>query len=280
MSEDDSPRPGAAKPLVDEILATCETKRAVPVHPATVKALDGDIALAALIQQLIYRESADRNVERWTAPSGRVYVDATRAEIAEDLGVSEDQARRLIEKARERGVIETIQPYKATHNRRLFVRFCRIEGAILPPVPGAESPSRADLGSSEEAPGGVEGPESAPLPLEGFRDLPIEENTSRDDFETWWLGYPKRGGTTRGPKKPARAAWDRLSAADRAAAVRATPNYTEATDQKFVCDAVRFLTQRRFDEWLEPGRPRGSSWAGPRGRGPEHPLTMEEREAW
>lgn len=105
-------------------------------------------------------------------------------------------------------------------------------------------------------------------------------DSAREDFETWWLGYPKRDGSTRGPKKTARAAWDRLSAADRAAAVSAVPHYAEATDQKFVCDAVRFLTQRRFDEWQEPGRPRGSSWAGPRGRGPEHPLTKEEREAW
>lgn len=274
MSTDDSPLAEPVKPpdpiLRALLIAAQESildEQAVALRPALIRTFDGDVALAALYQQLTYREAQERGVEKFEDDDGRGWwVDATRTEIAGAIGISETQARRLIEKARSMGLIETAQPFAGRHDRRLFARICRVE---RPESTDPEVDIDPRLRSI-----------STLLPIEGFKEVSLEENTARDDFETWWLGYPKRAGSTRGPKKPARAAWDRLSAADRAAAVRAVPHYAEATDQKFVCDAVRFLTQRRFDEWQEPGRPRGSSWAGPRGRGPEHPLTKEEREAW
>jgi hypothetical protein len=252
MSEDDSPRLGAVNP---EIQVTADQHFAILPEELL---LDGAITDGAVRLYCVLYRHADRAGVGW--PS--------RARLAKLLRCSTDTIDRRAAELKGAGWLEVEARYDdgGQRSNRYTVRLRSRGDAAGPSGMDAAGPPSTDAAQNESQ-----------LELK-----PENEKTpSRDnDFETWWLGYPKRGGTTRGPKKPARAAWDRLSAADRAAAVRAAPNYAEATDQKFVCDAVRFLSQRRFDEWLEPGRPRGSSWAGPRGRGPEHPLTMEEREAW
>lgn len=136
----------AAKPV--DVLATLSTSRVVPVHVATVRALDGDIALAAFLQQLRYRLTDDRRCQIWTDEAGAEWVDATRSEMARDLGISEDQAKRLMVKARDLGVVETCQPFKRKNDRRLFARIRPIVEATSPPTAGAESPSYPEADSA------------------------------------------------------------------------------------------------------------------------------------
>lgn len=270
----DSPSTSTVKPLATEIQAglvedALLDERVVALRPALVRALDGDVALAALVQQLHWRESTDRGVEKWDSGDGLGWwVDASRAEIAADLGISEPQARRLVEKAREKGLIETQQPFAAGHDRRLFARICRIE-----------RPESAEPGDGIVQDAGTE---SSLLPIEGFREVPKEETPrASDSFEAFWLAYPRRNGYEKGSKKKARAIWDRLNPADRARAMLAVPNYAAGQDARWVKDAFRWLQDELWVDWAAPrsGRP-GGSFAGPGGKAPEHPPTREEREAW
>lgn len=77
-------------------------------------------------------------------------------------------------------------------------------------------------------------------------------------FEGWWLAYPK---TPVMSKKEALTAWNRLSEEDRLRAVAALSSYIaflKSNPDHPVVHACRFLSQRRFDGFLEvtaPGVP-------------------------
>lgn len=290
MSQNDSPQADHVKQIqLGLIWEASDDERVVALRPALVRSLDGDVALAALWQQLIFRENREKGVEQFEDDDGQGWwTDCTRAEIAASIGISEPQARRLIDKARERSMIETRQPFLARHDRRLFVRLNRLSpdrGDGIGPSAVTESAPRADLGYPVEAPGHVEGTESAPLPIEGFREVLKEENTARDSFEAFWSTYPRRNGHERGSKKTARAIWDRLKPVDREAAMVGAVNYAAGQDPMFVKDAHRWLRDGLWVDWAEPRARRSkpgdrSNYRGPAGLAPEHPPTREETERW
>lgn len=68
-------------------------------------------------------------------------------------------------------------------------------------------------------------------------------------FQQFWGTYPRRNGRQAGSKQEALAAWQKLSAADRAAALAALPVYSEFADG-FPKDAVRYLKLRIWTEDL------------------------------
>lgn len=119
-------------------------------------------------------------------------------------------------------------------------------------------------------------PSLEPSIFEPSKEEPPTAHSVADAFEAWWLAYPARDGRTRGDKKRARAAWGKLSAADRAKAEVAVVHYAAGTDSRFVKNAEGWLGARYFDDWQTPGRPRArdgltrveSSVTGERADGP------------
>lgn len=232
MSQDDNPRAEQGKPL-DEIRAAVLDKRVIALRPALVAALDGDLALAALYQQLVFRAGADRGPEKFEDDDGRGWwCEATRGEIADDLGISEPQARRLLEKARSLGLIETSQPFAGRHDRRLFARICRIE-----------RPESAE-GSDDIGRGGRT--ESAPLPIEMVLEKPLEKTPARarPPFEVFWEHYPRRAGVRAG-KVAAEREWKKLSAEECEGAFSGLVAYERAA-KGYPQDAERYLKHRRW----------------------------------
>jgi len=73
---------------------------------------------------------------------------------------------------------------------------------------------------------------------------------SRLNFDEFWNDYPRRNGKRLG-KTAAEAAWTRLNARDRAAAVKALSNYSAGCGG-FPKDPERYLRLRVFDDWQEP----------------------------
>jgi hypothetical protein len=74
-------------------------ERFVAVFPSLVRALDGDVAGAAVLQAIHYRLQAvkpEHGVQR---------VELLLADIADEVGLSYDQAKRVAAKLRERGLL-------------------------------------------------------------------------------------------------------------------------------------------------------------------------------
>lgn len=83
--------------------------------------------------------------------------------------------------------------------------------------------------------------------------------TVDEDFEKFWKGYPR---TPTMSKKETRAAWEKLTEADRASVLAAGPKYARwLTSERAkrpdapAVHAVRFITQRRFEGFNEPPDP-------------------------
>lgn len=94
-------------------------------------------------------------------------------------------------------------------------------------------------------------------------DPPREEENREDDsrkekikeaFERFWKSYPRRrqesGSLTRGAKQEAETQFRRLTAEERETAIKGLAGFTRIypDDSKAVCDAVRYLSKKR---WLD-----------------------------
>jgi hypothetical protein len=133
-------------------------------------------------------------------------------------------------------------------------------------LPGLRVGDTPTLSSPDAQSGVGERPtQSAPEAQSITTSLSVVGNTSSDvadppqefpSFDEFWDAYPKRRGQTRGPKDQARKSWERLDPLDRCAALRGAVNYAAGQDHQFVRDAVRFLRDRTFDDWLAlPDKP-------------------------
>ena len=83
--------------------------------------------------------------------------------------------------------------------------------------------------------------------LSADADVPVDES-----FESFWSSYPTDPLMS---KKKTRAEWERLNAADRAAALATVPAFRELCASRVTYRPVhawRFLAERRFDGFMQP----------------------------
>lgn|GEM_PF-1749231 len=115
-----------------------------------------------------------------------------------------------------------------------------------PPPDGVEHRASSEILSLE-----IENPESGKQGPNGS-----------DDFEAFWLNYPKRNGKRLG-KAQALVQWRRMKPSERFQALTAVTNYFEACEAGTLAkDAERWLRDKRWVDWLEPAeipRPISSS---------------------
>lgn len=77
------------------------------------------------------------------------------------------------------------------------------------------------------------------------------------DFESFWIAYKRKGN-----KKQARAAWDRMSEADKAIAMEHAPKYIASRELTFCKDAERYLKYEVYhDRIIEANNPNGTTVA-------------------
>lgn len=85
-------------------------------------------------------------------------------------------------------------------------------------------------------------------------------------FEPWWREFPKRNGRKVG-KTDAERVWSRLKPDEVSACLVAVGHYAKACDvgDTLAMDAHRWLTKRRWVDWLEPAKngTNGTSYAAP-----------------
>lgn len=86
-----------------------------------------------------------------------------------------------------------------------------------------------------------------------------DPTAAEEDFEKFWKAYPRSPNMS---KKEARTAWEKLTGADKDAVLATAPKYHKwFTDEQrkrpdaTALHAVRFITQRRFEGFLEPPDP-------------------------
>lgn len=194
----------------------------VAVFPSLVRALDGDVTAAAVMQHIHYRS---RSRETFTDADGVSWFPVSRDELADEIGISLKQVKRVIQKLRDNGYLVTVQ-MGGTDRRNFY-------SLEMGPSIG---PKRAD-GS---VPNGAVplGPNGADVPLFNNSEEELQERTlvakpiqaDEGPFDAFWSTYPRRDG-----KGHARIAWNKAirkttptAIIDAAARYRDDPNREDA----------------------------------------------------
>lgn len=200
------------------------------------------------------------------------------------MSLSSDALRKLaalrLDADQMAGVLEVLADMQAVEEERLAKQRDRVRRHRDKQACNVTetSPSRSDPVTSPTPPGMVplslspdplpNPPLNPPTPLVRPKRVRTQY---RDDFEDFWSAYPTDPLMS---KKDTAAAWDRLDPEDRAKARQAVRPFAEhcaKTPDYRPVHAVRFLTQRRFDGFVQlhappPGTP--------------HFETQEEFDAW
>lgn len=221
--------------------------RFVAVFPRLVRALGGDVGAAATLQAIHYRARAARGDE---------WLPLLLSEIADEIGISPDQAQRATRRLRDAGLLLVRGARGEMREWAIdYDEVARLEGDEQARRGGAES--RQGSAESRHPRRGIALPSSL---LEGVEDREVEERRVRkpvdDDpaFARFWSVYPRKAA-----KGTARRAWARASSsADAddiiAGAVRyaADPN----REPEFTAHPATWLNGER---WLDGPLPERSS---------------------
>lgn len=222
--------------------------------------------LAAVLNQLVFWSGCSTQHDGW--------FYKTHEELAEEVSLSADQVRRVVDKLVNTYLLDVIE----TANRRVNgdkVKHYRIDGSklieVIFPENGTpkESPNRNGEAAEPEQQNRQTGLASSPFdggevatPIP-YTDLytdpkhirsivpsadvtPKPANSYSDEFETAWSKYPKREGSN--PKRAAYKAWsDRIKEGVTAGAMLAGVNsYASFCSQKKQLNTTYVMQAKRF----------------------------------
>lgn len=217
----------------------------VAVFPSLVRLLGGDVAAAAVLQHLNFRANSGAAV---ADEEGLTWYPAAREDLAEEIGLSAKQVKRILEKLRDRGVLEVRQ--MGGIDRRNFYRI-DLERAD-PLVPN---------GTDGRGPNGTDGsvPDGADVPIMKEEELRRELRRVRkpvDDedpgFLRFWAAYPRKSA-----KGSARRAWARaVLAADPEEIVRGAARYAADPNREdqYTAHPATWLNGERWSDGPLPER--------------------------
>ena len=223
--------------------------RFVAVFPRLVRALSGDVTAAALLQAIHYRMQAlDSRREPWIA--------LLLSEIADEIGISVDQAQRASKRLRDAGL--------------LLVRGTR--GETREWSIDYEEVVELDRGNAESRRGNAESRHyrrGIALPTSYIEEVEVEEDIDQsrkpvrkpvddhdENFAAFWAAYPRKVA-----KGSARKAWSRaVLAADPSVIVAGAVRYASDPNREeaFTAHPSTWLNGER---WLDDPLPNRDSRA-------------------
>jgi hypothetical protein len=222
----------------------------VAVFPSLVRELDGDVTAAAVLQHVYFRSASNEHV---IDGEGVRWWPATLDEIADEIGISQKQARRVVQKlsASEHLMVERLG---GTDRRNYYA---------IPIDP------KGPNGRIEETQtGSCKDPKRAHVPsyLRSTKEetrTPVRKPVTLDDdplFAEFWDTYPRREG-----KGAARSAWLRaIRKTDPATIIAGAARYRDDKNrvQAYTAHPGTWLNGERWDDEplpanqnQEPSRP-------------------------
>jgi DNA-binding Lrp family transcriptional regulator len=215
----------------------------VAVFPSLVRLLDGDVASAAVLQHINFRSNSRSAMVDHT---GEAWYPVTREDLADEIGLTPKQVKRIIEKLRVKGILLVQQ--SGGIDRRNFYRIdLNWADALVPNGTDGRDPN----GTDGTVPNGTDVPSIKEL--EQRKDLrtmvrkPVDGDPAFDEF---WNQYPRREA-----KGAARRAWLKAvrevpasEIIDAAARYRDDPN----RDPAFTAHPATWLNGER---WLDSPLP-------------------------
>lgn len=218
----------------------------VAVFPSLVREMGGDVTAAAVLQHLYFR-AASR--EQYEDADGVIWWPATLDEIADEIGISHKQAKRVVQKLRDTGHLQ-VEQLGGTDRRNFY----SITGPSMGPnglmedtqMGPSKEPKRADV-----------------LPIRNLEEERQERSVMRkpvDDhdemFAAFWSAYPRKVS-----KGSARRAWSKaILAADPSVIIAGAVRYANDPnrEEQFTAHASTWLNGER---WLDEPLPNRDSRA-------------------
>ena len=218
----------------------------VAVFPSLVRALDGDVAAAAVLQHIHFRS---RSRETFTDAAGVTWFPVSRDDLADEIGITVKQVKRIIQKLRDTGYLTTVQ-MGGTDRRNFY--------SLSPEMGPSIGTKRAD----RSVPNGAVplDPNGADVPLFNNSEEELQERTLvrkpieaiDTEFDAFWAAYPRRDG-----KGHARIAWNKaLRKSTPTAIISAAARYRDDPNREDGYTAMP-TTWLNGERWLDgplPGK--------------------------
>jgi len=179
------------------------------------------------------------------------------ARLAEKCSLDRKTVQRHLIALDERGLVAKLYRRKRGDGRlagwQYRLALDTVEGAPTSPREG--TPTSPPEGTPTSRLEGTPMPSLEPSSM-NRQDEPSIEPAVVDEWDRWWSTYPRKTG-----KQAARKAWEKLSAADRTAALAELDTHVAywqavATSPQFIPHAATWLNGRRWeDELPEPNTP-------------------------
>lgn len=208
--------------------------RFVAVFPRLVRALGGDISAAAVLQAIHYRMQAlDWRADPW--------MPMFLSEIADEIGISGDQAQRATKRLRDHGLL-------AVRGDRGQIREWSIDYEAVTLLEQGHAESRHPVVTRNRAGGSAESRQGDAESRRGSRGIALHSSLLEEEeveeerrrtpvrkpvkdldpmFERFWDAYPRKSA-----KGTARKAWSRAS-------LRADPETIIAGAERYAADGNR-----------------------------------------
>jgi biotin operon repressor len=220
----------------------------VAVFPSLVRLLDGDVAAAAVLQHINFRSNSRQAIR---TQDGHYWYPVTREDLADEIGLSLKQVKRIIDKLRARGVL-LIEQMGGIDRRNFY----RIDLKWADPLDPNGTDGTTPYGPDGRAPDGTDVPYiKEPKEKKDKRTLvrkPVDDHDPR--FEEFWATYPRKSA-----KGAARRAWARAAAAT-------DPNLIIAGAARYAADPNREDTYTAHpatwlngERWLDDALPARAS---------------------
>jgi hypothetical protein len=217
----------------------------VAVFPSLVRLLDGDVASAAVLQHINFRSNSRLAM---ISETGEAWYPVTREDLADEIGLSAKQVKRIIEKLRAKEIL-LVQQIGGIDRRNFYRIDLKRADALVPNGTDGTTPNGTD----------AMGPDGTDVPytqeLEQRKDLrtlvqkPIDPDPA---FEEFWKTYPRREA-----KGAARRAWGkavRLTNPDEILSAAARYRDDSNRDPAFTAHPATWLNGERWLDGPLPAR--------------------------
>ena len=215
----------------------------VAVFPSLVRLLDGDVAAAAVIQHINFRSNSRQAIR---TEDGYLWYPVTREDLAEEIGLSVKQVKRIIEKLRTRGEL-LVQQMGGIDRRNYYRIDLNRAHASTPNGTDGRTPNGAD----GVDPYGTDVPSTKELELKNVSRTLMRKPVDPDPrFDEFWQTYPRK--TSKGT---ARRAWIKaVRAADPETIIAAALRYRNDPNREdtYTAHPATWLNGER---WLDDPLP-------------------------
>lgn len=216
----------------------------VAVFPSLVRLLGGDVAAAAVLQHVNFRANSGAAVQD---EDGLTWYPAGREDLAEEIGLSPKQVKRIMEKLRDLGMLK-VQQMGGIDRRNYYRIDLEWALALVPNGTDGTGPN----GTDGLVPNGTDVPLLEEVSKKELRRVRKPIDDEDPGFMAFWDAYPRKTA-----KGSARRAWSRaVTVAPVDVIVAAAQRYAQDPNREdqFTAHPATWLNGERWADGPLPER--------------------------